>query len=169
LVPSLPRVRFAIFGSEPARHSNPIYNQPWEYFERLKRQAQELGLDGRFIWAGFWQNIPQMMDAVDVLVHTCDIEPFGRVAIEAMAAGRPVVGPRKGGISESVVDGQTGFLVPAGNAGAFSRATAQLIVDDHLRAKMGEAGRVRAATCFSIDQHVRQISALYNEVIGARA
>jgi glycosyltransferase involved in cell wall biosynthesis len=165
LAPKFPHVRFAMFGPEPKRQANSMYNQPWSYFEGLKQQTDRLGLKERFIWAGFCRDIPQMMDALDVLVHTCDIEPFGRVAIEAMAAGRPVVGPDKGGISESVVHGQTGLLVPSGDAGAFAAATGRLITDSHLRKQMGAAGRVRAATFFSIDQHVQHIEALYREVL----
>ena len=71
-------------------------------------------------------------------MHPCDIEPFGRIAIEAMAAGTPVVGPNVGGISETVVDGETGILVAPGALDAFANATEQLIRDPSLRAKNGQ-------------------------------
>ena len=160
-----PNVRFAIFGPEPERHVNSVYNQQWDYYQGLQRQVYQHGLDGRFKWAGYCGDIPQMMDAIDVLVHPCDIEPFGRIAIEAMAAGRPVVGASRGGIAESVIDGETGFLVPPGNANAFSDVTARLIEDAQLRRRMGIAGRERAEAHFSIEQHVDHITRIYDELV----
>ena len=163
-----PHVRFAVFGAEPEQHANSAYNRPWEYYQSLKQQVHRLGLGRRFIWAGFWRDIPQMMDAMDVLVHPCDIEPFGRVAIEAMAAQRPVVGPDRGGIAESVIDGQTGFLVPSGDVAAFADATARLVTDADLRCRMGAAGRAHVAAHFSLEQHVQQITDIYEQVYSAR-
>lgn len=160
-----PRARFAVFGPEPTRQVKAIYNQPWEYYQGLKRQADGLGLNGQLKWAGFWRDIPQMMNAIDILVHTCDIEPFGRVAIEAMAAGRPVVGPNRGGISESVAAGKTGLLVPPENVDAFADATSQLINDTGLREQLGVAGRHRVEEHFSIERHVRQMTSIYEQVL----
>lgn len=159
------RARFAVFGPEPVRHANSTYNQAWDNFQQLKRLARDRGLNGRFAWAGFCSDIPQMMNAIDVLVHPCDIEPFGRVAIEAMAAGKPVVGPDRGGISESVTDGMTGMLVPAGNENAFAAAASLLAGDESLRNRMGRAGRELVARKFSLAQHVDHITRLYTEVL----
>jgi glycosyltransferase involved in cell wall biosynthesis len=167
LAPLFPHVKFAVFGPEPAYHRNPVYNRAWDYYQDLKRQVNEARLGERFIWAGFCPNIPQMMDAMDVLVHPCDIEPFGRVAIEAMAAQRPVVGPNQGGIAESVIDGETGFLVPPGDVAAFADATARLIVDADLRRWMGAAGRAHVAAHFSLEKHVQQVTDIYEQVYSA--
>jgi glycosyltransferase involved in cell wall biosynthesis len=164
LASSYPRVRFAIFGPEPRYQSNPAYNKPWQYFQGLRRQVEDSGLKDRFIWAGFHENIPEMMAAIDLVVHPCDIEPFGRLAIEAMAAGRPVIGPDRGGIAESVVHGETGLLVPAGNVTALADATARLIIDPDLRHRFGAAGRRHAEQSFSLEQHVRQIETIFTEV-----
>lgn len=165
LVDRFPQIRFAAFGPEPQRHRNPAYNQPWRYYQGLRAQVTRLGLNDKFIWAGFHRDIPQMMDAVDVLVHPCAQEPFGRVAIEAMAAQCPVVGPNTGGIAESVIDGETGILVPAGDVSAFADATARLVSDSNLRQRMGAAGRAHAAKNFSLEQHVAQISNIYDEIL----
>lgn len=101
-----------------------------------------------FIWGGVVRNIPEMMAAVDLLVHPTDVEPFGRVAIEAMATGVPVVGAAGGGIAESIVDGQTGLLVPPDQPKAFVEAAMKLLQDVHLRSRMGEAGARRVKEIF---------------------
>ncbi|MDL1894828.1 glycosyltransferase family 4 protein [Anaerolineae bacterium CFX7] len=165
LADHFPHLWFVAFGPEPRRYRNPTYNQPWRYYQGLKDQVTRLGLNNKFIWAGFHGDIPQMMDAMDILVHPCAQEPFGRVAIEAMAAQRPVVGPNTGGIAESVVNGETGFLVPAGDVTGFADATARLMRDPDLRQRMGAAGRAHVAKYFSLEQHVAQISSLYNEIL----
>ncbi|MFQ5923492.1 MAG: glycosyltransferase family 4 protein [Anaerolineales bacterium] len=159
-----PELRFVVFGREPKLHRNPTYNRPWEYYQNLKREVQQRRLGDRFIWAGYWENIPQMMDALDILVHPCEIEPFGRIAIETMAAGRPVVGPDRGGIAETVRHRKTGLLVEAGNEHAFAEAVERLIQNKELRLWMGENGRTHVASHFSLRQHVDKVSAIYDEI-----
>jgi glycosyltransferase involved in cell wall biosynthesis len=161
----LPRARFVIFGPPPRRFRNPVYNGGYEHHRRLVEMARTEGISDRMSIGVFTSDIPRMMEAIDVLVHPCDIEPFGRVAIEAMAARRPVVGPRRGGIAESVVDGETGLLVPPDDVDAFAEATAALAADDDLRTRMGEAGRSRAGAVFSLERHVGEMTRLYEEVL----
>ena len=71
-------------------------------------------------------------------------EPFGMVAVEGMACGRPVVASKVGGLADSVVDGQTGFLVPPGDAVALADKLRVLLDDYELRVEMGRRGRARA-------------------------
>ena len=73
-------------------------------------------------------------------------EPFGLVAVEAMAAGLPVVASDTGGLSDIVRPGQTGLLVPPGDAAALAAALETLLDDAALRARMGAAGRIQAET-----------------------
>jgi len=164
LAPRLPQARFAVFGPPPRRFRNPAYNAGYEHHRRLLAAARDAGIDGRIRIGVFCPDIPRMMESIDVLVHPCDVEPFGRVAIEAMAARRPVVGPRAGGIAESVVDGETGYLVAPGDVAAFAEATAALAADPGLRGRMGEAGRSRAAAVFSLERHVHEMAGVYEEI-----
>lgn len=159
-------VRFVAFGPEPVQHRNPIYNRPWEYYQSLRYEVDRLELTNLFIWAGFQENIPQMMDAIDVLVHPCDTEPFGRVAIEAMAARRPIVGPDRGGIAESVIDGKTGLLVAPGDASAFADAVTKLVKNSELRHQIGLSGFEHVAANFSLERHIQQIKTIYASVSG---
>lgn len=165
LAPVFPNVVFVVFGAEPKKHRNPVYNRPWHYFCALKARVAHLDLDGQFIWAGFHSDIAQMMDALDILVHPCAQEPFGRVAIEAMAAGRPVVGPDRGGIAESVVHGKTGLLVPTDDVKAFAEAVAYLIKNPEVRKRMGVNAREHTAEHFSILQHINRIEEIFHQTL----
>lgn len=88
-------------------------------------------------------------------------EPWGLVALEAMAAERPVCASRAGGLAEIVVDGETGLLFERGNAGALAAALARLLDDAALRRRMGEAGRARVLAEFSwnavMEKHYRPL------------
>lgn len=163
-----PEARFVVFGHIPQKPTKWLYNSSYEYAMHIQRLVAEHGLSDRFIWAGFHSDVSAIMNAIDILVHPCDVEGFGRVAIEAMAARRPVVGPNRGGIAETVVNGKTGFLVPAGDIAAFADATEQLVVNDGVRQRVGAAGREHVAANFSLEQHAKQIAEIYEQVYSTR-
>jgi glycosyltransferase involved in cell wall biosynthesis len=91
-------------------------------------------------------------------------ETFGLVVLEAMSAGRPVIASRSGGLSEVVVDGETGFLVPPGEVEALRRAIERLLADAGLRERMGEAARVRAAE-FRASEVVPRVEQAYADLL----
>jgi glycosyltransferase involved in cell wall biosynthesis len=91
-------------------------------------------------------------------------EAFGIVALEAMASGRPVIASRIGGLPDVVVDGETGFIVPPGDADALRKAIKRLVDDSHLRARMGEAAKRRAGE-FRASAVVPRIEAVYRRVL----
>jgi glycosyltransferase involved in cell wall biosynthesis len=157
-------IAFVAFGPEPRPYANSIYNRPWHYYRTLRQQVSALGLQDRFYWAGFCGDIPAMMASLDVLVHPCETEPFGRVVIEAMAASRPVVGPRRGGVLESVVQGETGLLVAPGSPQAFADAVQTLYEDKQYRMLLSAQACARAAQEFSIQKHLAQICEIYQSV-----
>jgi glycosyltransferase involved in cell wall biosynthesis len=97
-------------------------------------------------------------------------DPCPTVAMEAMATGRPVIAARSGGLSDIVVDGETGLLVPPGDAEALRRAMARLIDNPALRGRMGAAAR-RRVTAFQAGDVVPRIEQVYREllVVGAPA
>ncbi len=94
-------------------------------------------------------------------------EPFGLVALEAMAFGRPVVASRIGGLQELVEDGRSGLLVEPGNPNALRDAIARIIADDGLRLRLGEGARLRASR-FAADRVVPDIERLYRETVASR-
>ncbi len=91
-----------------------------------------------------------------------------QVALEAMAAGRPVVASRLPGLAEVVVDGQTGFLVPPGDKVACAKQTRRLCDDPELAHRFGEAGRQHVRQHFSLSEMVRRYAELYDDLVHAR-
>ena len=159
-----PETIFVIFGSEPTQKKS-LYNDGYIYANSLKVMVKNLDMGSQFIWGGFQQNIPELMSALDILIHPCEVEGFGRIAIEAMAAGKPVIGPTSGGVSETVKQEVTGILVSPGSVNEFSKATEKLIVDSELRKRLGSNGRIRAEKEFSLNNHVYKLTELYDNIM----
>jgi glycosyltransferase involved in cell wall biosynthesis len=131
----------------------------------LAAQIATLGLANRVRLAGFVSDVPKFMTQLTLFVLPSRSEGLGLVLIEAMAAGLPVVATDVGGIPEVVVHGETGLLVPPEDAGALATAIRQVLADPALAARMGEAGRIRAATYFSAERMAEQTVALYRELL----
>ena len=86
-----------------------------EYVEQLHKQVAELGLENRVKFLGFRSDVPQLMAICDLVAHTSIApEPFGRVIVEAMLSGTPIVAAQSGGAIELIEPGINGFLVPPG-------------------------------------------------------
>jgi len=139
-----------------------------QYAAELNRLVSELGLAEAVRFLGYREDMPTLMADCDVLVVPSEGEPFGRVALEAMALGRPVVGTRDGGLPEVVADGRTGMLVPPRDAEAMAAALCTLLDDASLRRALGEGGRRRVRAEFSITDHVRQVQEVYDAVLAGR-
>ncbi|WP_413438370.1 glycosyltransferase family 4 protein [Sulfuriferula sp. GW1] len=127
----------------------------------LETLAKELGIALYVRFQGHRADIPDIMRQLHVLVVPSQFEPFGRVVIEAMACGRPVVASRDGGIPEIIDDGKTGSLVEVGDYVGFSRAALELI-DDRERWENFSRNSVEAAQRrFSIQAHAKNILDIY--------
>jgi glycosyltransferase involved in cell wall biosynthesis len=131
----------------------------------MERRVQELGLDSWFRFTGFRTDASTLVQLFDVVAVPSHIEPLGNATLEAMAAGRPVVGSRVGGIPEMVVEGETGLLVPPKQPDQLAAALERLLASPELGQKFGAAGRERARTAFSIDRHAAQIQAIYDSLV----
>jgi L-malate glycosyltransferase len=131
---------------------------------RLRRLAAELGVDERVRFAGERSDVPDVLAATDVLLMPSWREAFGRIAIEAMAMGVPVVATDVGGPAEIVRPGIDGLLLPPRDPGAWSRGLEPLLGDARKREELGGHGLVRARD-FSLGAHVAAIRALYGELL----
>jgi alpha-1,3/alpha-1,6-mannosyltransferase len=100
-----------------------------------------------------------LYSAARIVFFTAPYEHFGYVPLEAMAAGRPVIAPDSGGPTETVRDGETGFL-RAPTPEAFAAAARLLVEDDALADRLGSAGRQRVAQHFSFDRFAAQLDAI---------
>lgn len=104
------------------------------------------------------EQLPRLYAEADLcVVPSVWREPFGIAAVEAMAAGKPVVASRAGGLADVVEDGVTGLLVEPGDAAGLADGIARLIADPGLRERMGRAGRDKAKRRFSWDVLMREI------------
>jgi len=157
LADSWPRLKLVIVGEVAF----------WEadYEQQLKQRAADLGLTEQVIWTGFRSDVPQLLRLCDIFVLSSVGEPFGRVIIEAMATGRPVVATKSGGVPEVVVDGQTGLLVPPEDAQSLSGAIETLLADGQRAQQMGAEGLTRARQLFSADRVARQVQELYQRIL----
>lgn len=129
------------------------------------RLAEELGVAERVGFAGFRTDVGALMSGVDLVVHTSTTpEPFGRVIVEGMLAGRPVVATRGGGVEEIVADAVTGLLVPPNDPAALVAAMRRLLEDPHFAESLAAAGRQSATERFSLDTTLRDISEVFRAV-----
>ncbi len=103
----------------------------------------------RLIYLGFREDAQRVIAAADVIVCSSSFESYGMVNVEAMASGKAVVSTRRGGPSETVADGETGFLVDPGDVEALAKRVILLLHDADLRQRMGAAGRARVERLFS--------------------
>ncbi len=139
------------------------------YGLQLRALADELGIAGSVCWAGFREDVADVLRLSDLLVLPSIDEPFGRVIIEAMSVGLPVVATASGGVPEIVVDGETGLLVPPGEPEALADAIAAVFADEAGARAMGEAGRSRALEHFDVRRVARQVQAIYDAILPAYA
>ena len=120
-----------------------------EYAKRVRAEVA-LAKPGVQLVSSSPEAMPDVMGRIDVLLQLSTVpESFGRVCVEAMAAGRPVIAYDHGGVSELVDHGRTGFLCPAGDADAVARALVALIEDPRLCAEMARAAQVNALERYS--------------------
>lgn len=136
------------------------------YIASLHQFVQEHDLSARVTFTGFRSDIPTILQDCDLYVHAHTTrEPFGRVLVEAMAAKKPVVAPRRGGIPEIVVDGETGILYEPPSSAALTDALKRALATKAQWPTMGESGYRRAKARFSAPQYVDAVSTLYEELL----
>ncbi|MPZ17077.1 MAG: glycosyltransferase [Luteitalea sp.] len=135
--------------------------------DHLRQRAQEQGILRHFVFAGLVdrERIPEMLSAMDVLVHTSLREGLARVLPQALAMGKPCVSFDLDGAPEVVIPGQTGYLVRPGDADGLAHAVTRLLADPDLRRRMGEAGRRRVDPAFRAETMVQEIAALYRTLL----
>lgn len=151
LTPNYPGLRLEIAGEGSLR-------------PRLIKKSQELGIQNVVSFLGWQQDLSTTMSNWDIFVLPSLDEGFGFAALEAMAAGLPVVATAVGGLPELIVDGQTGRLVPAADPPSLAAGLKGLIDNPRQREAMGSAGRQRAQADFSLSQMVERIVDVYDSL-----
>ena len=154
-----PHLRCFIVG-EPDGDANSL-----AFAEELKVLAESLGLAERVTFTGFRDDALQLMKASDVVVHSASTpEPFGRVIIEGMAAGKPVVATRAGGVVDIIEDGYDGLLVPPRDSQAMAEAVLAVQADPVWAGRLGGRALVKVRRQFTLDQHAERVQRVYQRV-----
>jgi glycosyltransferase involved in cell wall biosynthesis len=131
----------------------------------LRSLAAQLNLTERMHFLGARDDIAQVMGALDVFVLPSLAEGISNTILEAMACGVPVIASRVGGSSELVVEGETGFLFEAGQAGELAGRLERYLYNPELRQRHGLAGRLRAKQQFSLSAMVGKYERLYRSLM----
>ena len=150
----VPSARFLVAGEGPESGA-------------LRTLAAQLGVADRVRFLGQRTDVPRIMAALDAFVLSSINEGLGRVLVEAMAAGVPVVATSVGGVPEVVIDGQTGRLVSPRNPRAIANAVTQLLRNKSERKRLARNGRQHAER-FDLDIMVERFAALYAEVLSSK-
>ncbi|MEQ1869329.1 MAG: glycosyltransferase family 4 protein [Vicinamibacterales bacterium] len=150
-------VQFVVLGDDLKTHG--------ELRRKAEHVAAERGLSAHVSFLGFRPNAPALMPAFDVVCVPSHVEPLGLSALEAMAAGRTVVASRVGGLAETIVDGQTGMLVPSRDPLRLAQAVMALQADSGMRRRFGAAGRQRVQENFGVAAHARAVQAVYDRLL----
>jgi glycosyltransferase involved in cell wall biosynthesis len=153
-LPAVPDAKVIIAGEGPLRGA-------------LEAEARSLGLQDRVHFPGYRGDMPALMAASSIVVLPSLNEGLPIVVLEAMEASRAVVATAIGGTDEAVVHGETGLLVPARDPRTLGDALLTLTMDAALARRMGEAGQLRVREHFSLPAKVREITELYDKVLGA--
>jgi glycosyltransferase involved in cell wall biosynthesis len=152
---SLPEVGLVIVGDGPERRA-------------LEATAAALGATDRirFVGAVAHADVPRYLRHADVVVAPSWFEERGRVVLEAMAAGTPVIAARSGGVAASIEDGVNGLLVAPRSPQALAAAIARVLSDEHLAASLAAAGR-RTASTQPLSSLVADTVDTYRAVLGS--
>ncbi len=136
---------------------------------QFESQIARAGLSTNFVFAGLVppENVPELIHASEIVVHTSLWEGLARVLPQALIAGKPVVSYDIDGAKEVVIPGQTGYLLPPQSTVELARALIELAADPPLRERLGSTGRARFTDQFRHETMTRRIREVYAEVLAA--
>jgi glycosyltransferase involved in cell wall biosynthesis len=156
-----PRVRFVVAG-EPAPGDE-------DYLASLRRLAARLWVGDRVVFAGLRHDVPALLGTSAVAVMPSLNEAMPNALLEAMAAGVPTVSTRVGGTQEAMTNGETGLLVPPGDAKALGEAVCGLLDEPVVAAAFASAARRRIEQRFSLERMVSDTEQLYVDLLQQRS
>ncbi len=156
LIRRIPDLKLVIIGR---------FHRDESYVRKLRQFQLRQGLLHRVKWLGRRNNVPEYLAAMDLLVVPSIEEPLGLVAVEAQAAGIPVIASATGGLPEIIDNRRTGVLVPPRNPEALVQAIDQLYCDPELRKSLSTAGRDSAFAKFATDRLSDEVVQIYEHLV----
>lgn len=141
-----------------------------QYREQMLTLIKDLGIEDSVIVPGFRPDLPQVMSAFTVFVLPSTLpEPNATVLLAAMGMGKAVVATATGGTLETVIDGETGILVPPDDSDRMAFAIIELLKDSEKRNRIGQAGRARQESFFSISAYADKIQDFYRNILAEKS
>jgi glycosyltransferase involved in cell wall biosynthesis len=147
----------------------PLFNRDDDYARLLEETVRELGISDRVRMIGERNDIPALMQALDLIVINSTVEPFGLVALEAMACGTPILAAISGGIPELIEHDVNGWLVRQGDEPALSAAIVKLVEHPELRARLARQGSNRITGRFSAERYLDELHSFYERHAGGKS
>lgn len=136
-----------------------------QYEKQIRDFIKYRDIEDKVKLLGFRKDIPQLLSAMDIFVHaSVEPEPFGRVILEAMVMGKPVVATRPGGPCEIINDCITGYLIPMNDHISMKEAIMRYIKEPSNAKDMGKAAQEDAEAKFSVSRMVEEIEMIYEEI-----
>lgn len=158
LIKNNTNLKLIFIGSAPPNQDN--------FLNDLQSEILNHDLEHQIILIPFYDKIFDIWQSIDIaVVSSIEPETFGLVAVEAMLAKKPVVASNLGGLTEIIVNNETGFLVTPNDELALAKAIQKLIENPKLRAKMGNKGYDRAVKHFSVENYVKKIEAVLESLM----
>lgn len=135
------------------------------YIQELHQQVKDLGLQQRVHFLGFCSDVVALMHSCDLIAHTSTApEPLGRVVVEAMLCGRPVIAAQAGGMTELIKSGHTGWLVPPGDAIALANTIIHCQAHHEQAIAMAQVAKEQVSHRFHINTIHQQIAQLFHQI-----
>lgn len=156
VVKQMPSARLLLVGS---------LDRDAAYVKKIRTQIRTMKLEEHVFLMGFQRDIEHHLRGADVFLHTALTDPHPRSVIEGMAANLPVVAFAADGVEETVIDNQTGYLVPRGDTSGLTNAILQLATDSQLRTEFGGNGRRRVEAYFSAKGTASRITQIIGELL----
>lgn len=141
-----------------------LFNRDAEYLDLIKQTASNLGIEARVRMLGARGDVREIMQALDLLVINSSVEPFGLVAVEAMACGTPVLAAATGGLNEIIEHEKDGWLVALHDEESLASGIIHLSRQPSLRASLAAAGQKKAAASFNAARYMKEIEEFYLSV-----
>jgi len=142
-----PEIHYLYLGE---RHSQK--QESVEYEEGIKEIFQDAGMEDRLLMPGFRDDVAFVLNEVDLLVHTANQEPLGRVLLEGAASGTPIIATDVGGTAEILKDRESAWLIPKADLDQLVHSIKELKLNSTLRDRLGMAARKRAVDQFDLEQ-----------------
>jgi glycosyltransferase involved in cell wall biosynthesis len=155
-----PNAKLLIVGPTDPSPDNQVY------YKKLLKLANEFNISDNVIFTGFRIDIPHLMAASDIIVHSSsEPEPFGRVIVEGMLAGKPVIATAAGGVLDIIEDQVTGFLVPIKDDLSMANAIIYLLKNPKKAEQISSNAQIIAKKRFNVKQHVEAVQTIYEDIL----